>query len=122
MQVLAHTWQGSGHPKTRSNGARAGLQTSMAVDRVDDRGGGQRGGASRGARRPTSEDAPEKTSHMEVFLARSLSSTLTALQLSSLASEAAGLDGSSSEPDAQVELPHQAATLDDLLSDLLSAA
>ena len=59
---------------------------------------------------------------MEVFLARSLSSTLTALQLSSLSADAAGPDALSHEPDAEAELPHRAATLDDLLSDVLSAA
>ena len=121
MQVYTQTWQPTNGSKFRPNSA----ETALAVEGVDDRTGGQRGGASRGGRQPGPEKAPERTGHKQVFVARSLSSTLTALHIASVSPPVADVapDGSAPvSPRSDDATSLASASLDDLLSGLLSAA
>ena len=124
MQVSAHTWQASGSSRQRGSGGDSA--SSLAVDRVDDRTSGKRGGASRGGSNQSNADTPtERTGHKKVFMARTLSSTLTALHLASVSSPAADGDAESAVPAGQTSdhaTSLESASLDELLSGFLSAA
>ena len=82
--------------------------------------GGRPGGSNREEQQAPPDPRTEKTGHKTVFLARSLSSTLTDLQIASSAPvNAAKIDRLDTSSATTSNNP---ASLDDLLSSFLSAA
>ena len=88
-----------------------------AVELSSGRDGGQPGGYMREGRETASDPPPVKSADKTVFVARALSSTLNQLQIASFAGEPPPVVA---KPEAAPARP--AGSLDDLISNLLSAA
>ena len=118
--------QVSAQPRSWPSSARYLPQGSDPVSSIDAAieqsagRGGRPGGSSREGQQAPPEPRAEKIGHKTVFLARSLSSTLTELQIASSAPDvAARSEGPDASSRAASDKP---ASLDDLLSSFLSAA
>ncbi len=118
--------QVSAQPRSLPSGGRYRSPASDLVASIEAaveqsaRRGGRPGGSDREDHHSAPDPRTEKSGHKTVFLARSLSSTLTELQIASGATESAAkadrLDVSSGQAS---DTP---LSLDDLLSSFLSAA